>query len=302
VTISNAMSPSLASSPIHNTFADSKSQGRTSPVPTNGGRPAAVRARQNSTQSVVDNGRARPSSSSSNKPNGTTIGTPELGSVAGVTGRSITEVKATMKESAANLKGEHMLEDADEDSPEMRGGLAVSGRKDSTMKREDSEANGTTMPPTITTTITTTKSGRASKPSTPALQSFPTESIRSRSSRTVLDQTATNNKRSHKKGAGQAAQLIAAQQHNAADEEASKAAAQSDEEDLEIDADEPTYCYCNGVSYGEMVACDADGCAKEWFHLDCVGLKVAPKGNGEFVLFIPSPPSPLFPARENMYG
>jgi hypothetical protein len=189
-----------------------------------------------------------------------------------------------MKESAVNSKGEHMLEDADEDNLEMRGGLVVSGRRDSTMKREDSEANGSTILPTITTTITTTKSGRASKPSTPALQSFPTEPIRSRSSRTALEQAVTN-KRSHKKGAGQAAQLIAAQQHNAtADDEASKAAAQSDEEDLEIDADEPTYCYCNGVSYGEMVACDADGCAKEWFHLDCVGLKVAPKGNGEFPL------------------
>jgi hypothetical protein len=275
------MSPSIASSPIHPTFADSKSQGRTSPVPMNGGRPAAARARQNSIQSVVDNTRARPSSSSSNKPNGTTIETPELGSIAGVTGRSITEVKPTMTESAANSKGELMLENADEDNPEMRGGLVVGGRKDSTMKREDSEANGTTMPPTINTAMITTKSGRASKPSTPALQSFPTEPIRSRSSRTVLEQTGTNNKRSHKKGAGQAAQLIAAQQHNAgADDEASKAAAQSDEEDLEIDADEPTYCYCNGVSYGEMVACDADGCAKEWFHLDCVGLKVAPKGNG----------------------
>jgi hypothetical protein len=285
------MSPSIASSPIHNTFADSKSQGRTSPVPTNGARPAAARARQNSTQSVVDSARARPSSSSSNKPNGTIIGTPELGSIAGVTGRSTAEVKATMKESAVNSKGEHMIEDADEDNPEMRGGLVVGGRKESTMKREESEANGTTMPPTITTTITTTKSGRASKPSTPALQSFPIEPIRSRSSRTALEQTSTNNKRSHKKGAGQAAQLIAAQQHNAADDDASKATAQSDEEDLEIDADEPTYCYCNGVSYGEMVACDADGCAKEWFHLDCVGLKVAPKGNGSSSL-----PCILFPS------
>jgi len=30
-----------------------------------------------------------------------------------------------------------------------------------------------------------------------------------------------------------------------------------------------------------MVGCDADGCEREWFHLDCVGLKVAPKGNGK---------------------
>lgn len=46
--------------------------------------------------------------------------------------------------------------------------------------------------------------------------------------------------------------------------------------------DEPTYCYCTSVSYGEMVACDANNCEREWFHLDCVGLKVAPKGSCKF--------------------
>ncbi|KJK86237.1 hypothetical protein H633G_09923 [Metarhizium anisopliae BRIP 53284] len=51
---------------------------------------------------------------------------------------------------------------------------------------------------------------------------------------------------------------------------------QGDDEDGDIDGDEPTYCYCNSVSYGEMVACDADDCKREWFHLACVGLKVAP--------------------------
>lgn len=186
-----------------------------------------------------------------------------------------------MKETAANSKGERIIEDVDKADHEMRGGLVVSGRKESAMKREDTETNDGTPPalhPTVTTTITTTKSRRASKPSTPAIPSFP-EPVRSRSSRNTLETTATN-KRSHKKGAGQAAQqqLLAAQ--NADDASSSKV--QSDEEDIEIDADEPTYCYCNGVSYGEMVACDADGCVKEWFHLECVGLKVAPKGNSEF--------------------
>lgn len=41
---------------------------------------------------------------------------------------------------------------------------------------------------------------------------------------------------------------------------------------------EPTYCYCNRVSYGEMVACDGDMCPKEWFHFKCVGLHEKPKG------------------------
>jgi hypothetical protein len=34
-----------------------------------------------------------------------------------------------------------------------------------------------------------------------------------------------------------------------------------------VQGDEVTYCYCNGVSYGEMVACDRDNCAREWFLL-----------------------------------
>ncbi|KAI9207855.1 uncharacterized protein BJ171DRAFT_578322 [Polychytrium aggregatum] len=41
---------------------------------------------------------------------------------------------------------------------------------------------------------------------------------------------------------------------------------------------EPLYCYCRGVSYGEMIGCDAEDCPNEWFHLDCVGLDEPPKG------------------------
>ncbi|KAK3368852.1 hypothetical protein B0T24DRAFT_721905 [Lasiosphaeria ovina] len=39
---------------------------------------------------------------------------------------------------------------------------------------------------------------------------------------------------------------------------------------------EPRYCYCNQVSYGEMVSCDADDCLREWFHLGCVDPTAAP--------------------------
>ncbi|KAK1954604.1 hypothetical protein LY78DRAFT_593890, partial [Colletotrichum sublineola] len=42
---------------------------------------------------------------------------------------------------------------------------------------------------------------------------------------------------------------------------------------------EPTYCYCSNVAYGEMVACDGDNCEREWFHLKCVDLNVAPEVN-----------------------
>ncbi|KAG9323073.1 hypothetical protein KVV02_004625 [Mortierella alpina] len=48
--------------------------------------------------------------------------------------------------------------------------------------------------------------------------------------------------------------------------------------ELPIDPNEPLYCYCQQVSYGEMVACDNGDCEIEWFHLSCAGLKAPPKG------------------------
>ncbi|KPV72674.1 uncharacterized protein RHOBADRAFT_17997, partial [Rhodotorula graminis WP1] len=44
------------------------------------------------------------------------------------------------------------------------------------------------------------------------------------------------------------------------------------------DPNEPTYCYCDRVSFGEMIACENDDCSREWFHLGCVGLEHAPEG------------------------
>jgi len=38
------------------------------------------------------------------------------------------------------------------------------------------------------------------------------------------------------------------------------------------------YCWCQVGSYGDMVACDDNECEREWFHLGCIGLEVAPEG------------------------
>lgn len=43
-----------------------------------------------------------------------------------------------------------------------------------------------------------------------------------------------------------------------------------------IPPDEPTYCYCNDVSYGQMIACDNEECPREWFHLKCTELDHVP--------------------------
>jgi len=42
--------------------------------------------------------------------------------------------------------------------------------------------------------------------------------------------------------------------------------------------EELLYCYCNRVSFGEMIACDGPSCQREWFHLGCVGLLEPPEG------------------------
>jgi hypothetical protein len=47
--------------------------------------------------------------------------------------------------------------------------------------------------------------------------------------------------------------------------------------DVEVDPNEPLYCICRRVSFGEMIACDNDDCPIEWFHYECVGFKDAQK-------------------------
>lgn len=148
------------------------------------------------------------------------------------------------------------------------------------LKHEDSlDAPSPTIEARSTTAIpvpVTTKSGRASKPQTPAIGGEKEGRAASRRS-TVGAGGDDKGKRSHKKGHGAAS----AAAHAVAVHEDEPAPSVAGDEEEPIAEDEPRYCYCNGVSYGEMVACDADGCAKEWFHLECVGLRVAPKGNGK---------------------
>ncbi|GMF05886.1 unnamed protein product [Ambrosiozyma monospora] len=42
--------------------------------------------------------------------------------------------------------------------------------------------------------------------------------------------------------------------------------------------DDELYCFCQQVSYGDMIACDNSNCKYEWFHYGCVGLTEPPKG------------------------
>lgn len=48
-------------------------------------------------------------------------------------------------------------------------------------------------------------------------------------------------------------------------------------EEVEIDPNEPLYCICRQVAFGDMIACDNDSCTVEWFHYSCVNLTKKPK-------------------------
>ncbi|KAJ1372214.1 Inhibitor of growth protein 4 [Parelaphostrongylus tenuis] len=48
--------------------------------------------------------------------------------------------------------------------------------------------------------------------------------------------------------------------------------------EMPVDPNEPTYCFCHQVSFGQMVACDGPDCKNEWFHFQCVGLTSSPVG------------------------
>lgn len=45
------------------------------------------------------------------------------------------------------------------------------------------------------------------------------------------------------------------------------------------DADNNLYCFCQRVSFGEMIGCDNEDCKHEWFHWSCVGITSPPKDN-----------------------
>ena len=262
-----------------------------SPMPTS--RAQLARARQNSSQSVLQEARTRPTSSTSTRAvtgngNGMYGTAADVDKVSSLTGRSTGEVKNTMKETV-NSRGEHLVEDVGtiDGAADVRGALVVGGRtSERTMKREETEADTSKgrpdRPPSIS--IATRGAGKHSKTSTPTNASFTSEAMRpSRSTQPPV-------KRSHKKGAGIAAQMAAAAAAAAAMED--ETSSLPPEEDEEVGEGELRYCYCNDVSYGEMVGCDGDSCPMEWFHLKCVGLQKAPSKNCKSSGTIPDRPFP----------
>ncbi|KAF1816209.1 hypothetical protein P152DRAFT_454464 [Eremomyces bilateralis CBS 781.70] len=56
-------------------------------------------------------------------------------------------------------------------------------------------------------------------------------------------------------------------------------AADEMDEGEEEDGDDTKYCFCQSVSYGDMVACDNANCKYQWFHWGCIGIDKEPVGD-----------------------
>ncbi|CAN0447878.1 unnamed protein product, partial [Phaeothamnion confervicola] len=48
--------------------------------------------------------------------------------------------------------------------------------------------------------------------------------------------------------------------------------------EMPVDPNEPLYCTCRRIAFGQMVGCDQPGCETEWFHFGCVGVTRQPTG------------------------
>jgi hypothetical protein len=124
------------------------------------------------------------------------------------------------------------------------------------------------------------RSGRVSKTSTPVAGTFPETSARgaSRASRTKEAVAGSGSHASSESGQNERTQREKRKRVSSrkVDHEDEVDAEDAEDEEEPVDPNEPLYCYCNDVSYGEMVACDNNKCEKQWFHLQCVGLDKPP--------------------------
>ncbi|RKF55022.1 putative phd-finger domain-containing protein [Golovinomyces cichoracearum] len=269
VATSVAFSPPSASPPTSTTIPEINRLEKMSPSPTRSIKPPAARCRQNLTQSNNERHQKSPSVNRSNSDSTLDFSINTLAKE-----NLKINAESLIKDNRSLAESEILTESINKVEPTAKTGANFLDKRNIIARQESSEMDWEISQASQPSTITTTKSGRASKPATPAAILFP-ENVRSRGSRTPLE--VLNSKRSHKKGAGAAKNVTSAQ--NTTMMEVEK---EEDDEDADVDADEPRYCYCNNVSYGEMVGCDAESCKREWFHLACVGLKTAPKGNAKW--------------------
>ncbi|KAL2839976.1 hypothetical protein BJY01DRAFT_218871 [Aspergillus pseudoustus] len=249
---STADSPVLGASPIIGAATTAAiPRSAASPGP-NASRPQSSRAQQSSAQA---NARQRPSSSASNR-------VPSSGKT--------TENKAPLKEPPSRtemvpLPDSHRATEPEGiDAPKNTG--TVVALRDDTDRKPTESIEPSDPPVSVSNTV---PKGRTSKTSTPVLA--PAEPVQQRARPTRSTDTAP--KRNQKKNGASSVPVLAPPTTTS---DAEESIHEGDDEDEE---GEPRYCYCNEISFGEMVACDNDACPREWFHLSCVGLTKPPGRN-----------------------
>ena len=143
--------------------------------------------------------------------NGTLYGTTaDVDKVSGLTGRTVGDVKSTMKE-VVNAKGEHLIEDiaGSDGAGDMRGGLVV-GSRNGSMKREGRRRTPMVGAERIDQPRSLQEVPAAVKHPRPTLRPATAPSASPRNGRGQPRGAAEQpQKRSHKKGAGLAAQMAA---------------------------------------------------------------------------------------------
>lgn len=279
-------SPQPVSSPLIGNFTLPKAN------VANTERPTAARARKNSTANSVASAAPeppvrRPSSSHS-------IQQP-AGSLAGIE----LEQAAGINRDNASTKGASTPKDSTE-LPPFEAVASATALKHEDVEPQEPESMEMDAP---TPAPVATRAGRASKTATPVVGTFPDIPMaRSRSTRKANNgngnsntssennstTTGTVSKRGNKKtgtthtGTTQSPALepVPDSKSNPQSSRASSVMPghESQEAESDEDGDEPRYCYCNQVSFGNMIACDNDSCPREWFHLPCVNLDRAPSG------------------------
>lgn len=53
--------------------------------------------------------------------------------------------------------------------------------------------------------------------------------------------------------------------------------------ELPVDPNEPVYCVCRRVAFGDMIMCDNADCPFEWFHFRCVGITQSNRPKGRWL-------------------
>ena len=291
-------SPKLASSPLAGTFG--KDAYKRSPA-LGAARPAVSRARQNSTQRA-------PSAASQRNTNGVVAATAQETNTANTVKRQNT--KETLDSKADRLLVDDKASRPNGDAPTRPAHLLERRASKQGNTRTDTIENDSKAAPSPRLSVQTNMNarGRTSKTSTPVIGTFveqestgangngnskPKRPQRPRPSvlhglHDSLSPKGLPLKRSHKKGAGVLAQQNHSQQHQTASQRAKAeienttppeddAASAAGSEEAGEGEDEERYCYCEGPSSGEMVACDNDDCPRQWFHIECLGLKTVPK-------------------------